>query len=344
MRLPNFEFAEPDSLKQACAVLDEHGEDAWMLGGGTDITINIKHRVIEPKLVVDVKNLAELQYIRDTDAGVEIGSSTTLFEMQQSALIAERYPVLWTAAHFVGAEHHQMMGTIAGNLCQNTRCRFYNQTQFWRKARPLCYKARGDMCYIANQEQVCYATYHGDTAPALFCYEAKLKIAAANGRQRSIGIEELFSKDGNSPSTLEHGEVIAEVLLPQTYAATNGWRGSYKKLRQRDSIDFPLLGVSTIVRLAEDGRTCSDVRMAMTALITHPVRALKVEEALRGKTLNPEVIAQAAKLAAKADRFVQTGFVSTKYKKTMIEVFVREALEEIASGQITDRPQITTAG
>ena len=335
MRLAKFEFAEPATVADACAILDEHGDEARMLGGGTDITINIKHRVVQPKLVVDVKNLTDLQYIRETSDGIAIGSSTTLFEMQESPLLSERYPILVEAARSVGAEHHQMMGTIAGNLCQNTRCRYYNQTHFWRKSRPLCYKAEGDMCYIANKEFVCYATYHGDTAPALMCYDARLKIVGAQGSERTIAIDELYSKDGNNPFTLQRGELIAEVLLPHVQnlggKGPGGWQGSYKKLRQRGSIDFPLLGVATAVSLAADGRTCDDVRIALSALTYYPLRAPKAEAALRGQALDAARIAEAAGLAAKADRFIQTGFVTTKYKKQMIEVYVREALEALSA-------------
>ncbi|MBI3090610.1 MAG: FAD binding domain-containing protein [Candidatus Tectomicrobia bacterium] len=327
MRLAKFEFAEPETLEDACAVLAARAEEAVMLGGGTDITINIKHRVVQPKLVIDVKNLRELQYIRETDEGVAIGAATTLFEMLGSPLVRERYPLVAEAARSVGAEHHQMMGTVAGNLCQNTRCRYYNQTHFWRKARPLCYKACGEQCYIANKPQVCYATYHGDTAPALMCCEALLTLRGPQG-VRSIGVGELFARDGKAPFTLRRGELITEVLLPHAAAPANGWRGDYKKLRQRGSIDFPLLSVAVAAR-RDGGGKCAEARIALSAVTSYPLRVPKAEEALRGTALDDDAIAEASRRAASADRFIQTGFVSTKYKKHMIEVFVREALEAI---------------
>lgn len=342
MRLAKFEFAEPETLEDACAVLAARGEEAVMLGGGTDITINIKHRVVQPMLVIDVKNLKELQYIRETDEGVAIGAATTLFEMLGSALVRQRYPLVAEAARAVGAEHHQMMGTLAGNLCQNTRCRFYNQTHFWRKARPLCYKASGEQCYIANRAQVCYATYHGDTAPALMCCEARLTLRGPQG-VRSIGVGELFSRDGKAPFTLRRGELITEVLLPHATAQANGWRGSYHKLRQRGSIDFPLLSVAVAAR-CNDAGAWADVRIALSAVTSYPLRALRAEEAVRGTALDEAAIAAASRQAANADRFIQTGFVSTKYKKRMIEVFLREALEAFRREAAEGVPQGAAEG
>jgi CO/xanthine dehydrogenase FAD-binding subunit len=114
-----------------------------LLAGGTDLLVNMKHRVIQPKRLINLKAIPKLTYILNGQDGLRIGTLTTLHDLGSSPVIKERYPVLSQAANEVGAYAHQTMGTLGGNLCQGNRCRFYNQSVFWRSVRPSCYKAGG---------------------------------------------------------------------------------------------------------------------------------------------------------------------------------------------------------
>src|SRR5680860_530848 len=138
MRLPQFSFYQPTTVDEAVEELQEKA-GARLLRGGTELMVNMKHR-----------------------GATVIGALTTLKEVQNSTELQAEYPALVEAARSVGSYRHQTMGSLGGNVCQNTRCRFFNQTWNWRQARSLCYKAGGEDCHVMNKEGVCYSTYCGD--------------------------------------------------------------------------------------------------------------------------------------------------------------------------------------
>ncbi len=139
MQLPEFEYVDPGNLKEAvkALVLDTRG--SVLLVGGTDLLVNMKHRVILPRKVISLKGIPKLAYILNGKDGLRIAALTTLHEISSSLVIRARYPILGQTATEVGAFAHQVMGTLGGNLCQGNRCRFYNQSAFWRSVRPPCY-------------------------------------------------------------------------------------------------------------------------------------------------------------------------------------------------------------
>ncbi len=104
--------------------------------------------------------------------------------MYSNPIVAQKLPALAIAASSVGSYHHQTMGTIGGNLCQQTRCKFFNQSKWWRSSRALCFKAGGALCHVANKENVCYSTYCGDVAPALLVMNAEVVLTGTDGRDR----------------------------------------------------------------------------------------------------------------------------------------------------------------
>ena len=154
---------------------------AKILAGGTDLLVNMKHRVEVPPVVVNIKMISDLDYIRHDNGAVRIGALTPLKRIYQTPFIAEKLPALARSASFVGSFHHQTMGTLAGNLCQQNRCKYYNQSQWWRSARPTCFKAGGEICHVVNKKETCYSSYCGDSAPALLVMNARVVLQGAGG-------------------------------------------------------------------------------------------------------------------------------------------------------------------
>src|SRR5574337_1356087 len=95
--------------------------------------------------------------------------------------IAARYRALAQAASIIAGPGHRPMATVGGNLCLDTRCIYYNQSEWWRHANGYCLKNRGDTCHVAPQGQRCHAAYSGDLAPALLVYGAEVDIAGPQG-------------------------------------------------------------------------------------------------------------------------------------------------------------------
>jgi CO/xanthine dehydrogenase FAD-binding subunit len=147
VRLPKFEYFEPKDLKEAVSIL-QNEPSAKILAGGTDLLINMKHRVECPPTIVNIKRIDDLEHIKQDNGAVRIGALTHLKSLYRTPMILEKLPGLAEAAAAVGSYHHQAMGTLAGNICQQNRCKFFNQSQWWRSSRPTCFKAGGDICHV----------------------------------------------------------------------------------------------------------------------------------------------------------------------------------------------------
>ena len=136
------------------------------------------------------------------------------------------------------------MGTIGGNICLDTRCLWYNQSLTWRKGCGFCIKKDGDLCHVAPGGTKCWAAFSGDTPPALLCLDAEIEIASASGTRR-MPLSEFYTGDGDAYRKLRPDELLTRVFLPESSA---GYRGVYRKLRVRGSIDYPLAGVAVVMK------------------------------------------------------------------------------------------------
>ncbi len=149
------------------------------------------------------------------------------------------------------------MGTIGGNLLLDTRCNYYNQTEFWRHSIGYCMKKDGDVCLVAPGSPRCWAISSADSAPVLVSLAAQVRLVSVHG-ERVIPVSELFRDDGMHPYNKADNEILSEIILPPAH----GWRSTYLKLRRRGSFDFPILGVAAALRFSSDN-TVSDARLTL---------------------------------------------------------------------------------
>src|SRR5436190_20913546 len=241
MSLSEFKLLRPHTLSEALAILPGHhsahaGEGARatrILAGGTDLLPSMGQKLFEPEVVLDIRRIAELKGIRETDQGTEIGALTTLHEIEHSELFRARYPVLVEAATTVASPVLRNMATIGGNICLDTRCLWYNQSLTWRKSCGFCIKKDGDLCHVAPGGTKCWAAFSGDTPAALLCLDAQIEIASAKGVRR-IPLREFYTGEGDAYRKLQPNELLTRVILPRS---SGGRRGGYRKLRIRGSID-----------------------------------------------------------------------------------------------------------
>lgn len=328
MVLPKFEYVAPKTVAEACRFLAKHKGAALPLAGGTDVLVAMKQRVIKPAYLVDIKGLDGLRDIKKADGGgLSIGALVKLLDLQESELIAKHSPVVAQAAAKVAALPQQAMGTIGGNVCLDTRCWFYNQSAEWRRGRAPCVKFGGEACSVAVGAEECYAAYSGDLAPALIVLGAKARLAKPRG-QKLIPLEELYSGDGAKPIALKPGELITHIEIPRP--APNS-AASYMKLRLREAIDFPLVGVAVMMAFEKGGRKCTDAKVAMTAVGMGPVISKNAAAALLGKNLDEATIEAAADEAVKDARPVKCMVSTPSYRKKMAGVMLTRAVREIAS-------------
>jgi 4-hydroxybenzoyl-CoA reductase subunit beta len=324
MRLPPFTYLAPRTVGDAVKALAEHGADAMIVAGGTDLYPNMKRRQFEPKVLVGLGAVAELRGVRGTERdGFTIGSATTLSTLARHPDVVRHYPALATAAGLVSSPQLRNMGTIGGNLCVDTRCNYYNQSFAWRKSIGFCMKKDGDICLVAPGSPRCWAVSSSDTAPVAWALGAKVRLVGPAG-DRVIPVEALYRDDGIQYLTRQPSEILTELILPPP----DGVRSAYLKLRRRGSFDFPVLGVAVAARL--DGEVVREARIVLGAVASQPREAAKAGAALAGQRLTPETIEAVADLAAGPSRPLDNTDFTHPYRKKMARVFVARALRRIA--------------
>ena len=318
MRLPKFKYFEPNDLKEAGSMLKSE-PSARILAGGTDLLVNMKHRVECPDAIVNIKRIGDLDYIRQDNGNIRIGALTALKRLPMSTDIKDNFSGLAQAAAAVGSYHHQVMGTLAGNICQQNRCMFFNQSRWWRSSRPTCFKAGGEICHVLNKKEVCYSTYCGDMAPTLMILNATISLTGAKGT-REVAIQDLYTGDGKNPLSIKSDEMLTEICLPRN---ANKDVSVYIKFANRDSIDFPIVGTALWASMEK-----KEYRVAFTAVDRKPIRASNVEAFLNGKKLDDKVITEASALAAKEAKPVKTSVYSPSHKRTMMGQLLQSAVTE----------------
>ncbi len=321
MRLPPFTFLEPATLAEATKMLADQGPAATTVAGGTDLYPNLKRRQSSPKTLVSLRRVDGLRGIRANGSGTTIGATTTLGEVAAAEVLPG---AIRDAAGFVSSPQIRNVGTIGGNLCVDTRCDYINQNEEWRRAVDFCLKDRGEICWVAPRSSHCWAVSSTDIAPVAIALEAEIRLASVGG-ERVIPAEALYRDDGIEWLTRAPDEILTEIVVP----GGNGMRATYRKVRRRGTIDFPILGVAVAVDV-DGGGECTSARIVLGAIASAPVRASEAEEFLAGKRLSDEVIEETARLAGKAARPQDNTDLNSRYRKRMVPVEVGRALRSLA--------------
>ena len=330
LRLPKFALLEPASVDEVVAAIEEHGEDAQLVAGGTDLFPNMKHELFTPKVVISLAKVPELSGVRvEEDGTLVLGAMATLDVVASHAEVLGRAPALAQAVSLISGPQLRRMGTLGGNVMLDTRCQWYNQTFFWRQSLGFCLKKDGTVCHVVESGRKCVAAASNDSIPALMTLGATLVLVGSEGR-REVRVEDFWHADGiyNKKS---RGEVLVEVRVPRQAA---GHRGAYGKLRDRGSIDFPLFGAA--VRLDIEERRVVDADLCAVALQARPVRVRGAGELLVGTELGTdgfrEAVEDVAQLAYKRCRPLDNVPGDADYRHEMVPVYVRRTLLAAADG------------
>src|SRR5215467_1514171 len=329
--LPEFELLRPSTLSEALAARAAH-PDARLLGGGTDLMVNIRRGIVAPPVLIDMTGVSELRAIKADARKLEIGSSVTLSELAAHPDVIAHYPVVAQAAHVIAGPTHRNMGTVGGNLCLDTRCIYYNQSEWWRAANHHCLKTTGTVCHVAPKSRgVCFATFSGDLAPALLTLGAEVDLAGPAGR-RTLALERLYigyarqdepitevMGDGKYYLALRPGELVTAVRAKNTA----GLRSAYDKIRIRRSIEYPVTGVA--VALRRDGDVLADFRVAFTGTNPRPV-LLEGTAELCGGALDARVFKGLDELVRDQIMSMKTTFTPGHYRRRVAGVLARRLL------------------
>jgi len=320
-----FKHFDAESVDHVLAMLTEYKGKTALIAGGTDLLGVLKSEILVdyPKAVINLKTIAGMNTIKTVGKECRIGATTLLADIAASELIQKSFPALADAAQSVGSPELRNMGTIGGNLCQDTRCWYYRypdkmggQIPCYRKGKGPCHAIRGENRYHAILGgKKCYAVCPSDLAIALGALDAQVK-AVGPGEERLIPILDFFNVLG---TVLKSDEMITEIRIP--VPDENAVQVFYKN-RLREAVDFAVVSVAVMLDLDQAGGVCRDARIILGAVAPVPYRAFAAEEAIKGKLLNESHVAKAAKAALKGAKPLS----QNAYKIDIATALVKQAL------------------
>jgi 4-hydroxybenzoyl-CoA reductase subunit beta len=323
MRCPRFRYFSPRTLREACAMLRDHGPEASVLAGGTDLVPNMKRRQQTPKTLVSLRRIESLRALAAGKSEWRLGATRTLAELASDARLSRDYAALSRAASQVATPHIRNMATLGGNLCLDTRCNYYDQNYEWRKAIDFCMKKDGSICWVAPGSSRCWAVSSTDVAPALLALGAEVKLESTGG-ERTLPLGQLYRDDGIAYLSRQPGEILSEVLLP---VAAAGARSTYWKLRRRGSFDFPVLSVAAWIHLGADG-CVQAARIVLGSVASTPIES-SASHSLVGRRLDEEAIEEAAEEAARLAKPLDNTDFTLGWRKKAAKHLVMGALKEL---------------
>ncbi|HVG44866.1 MAG TPA: FAD binding domain-containing protein [Longimicrobium sp.] len=336
LRLHEYTYHRPSTLAEALGLIAGH-EDALPIAGGTDLMPNMKHRLFTPRHLVALKGIGELHGIGLADAegnAVEegspaaaqlvIGAAETLTAVARHPLVRRIIPALAEAAGHVAGPQIRNAGTMGGNLCLDTRCTYYNQSFFWRQALGFCLKKDGDVCHVTRVGKKCVAANSADTPPVLMTLGAVTDLASIDG-VRTVTVDEFFVANGEWNTVRRRDELVARIRIP---LPGPGVRTAYRKVRQRNSVDFPLLSIAAAADVAPD-QSARSLSVVVSALGARPRVVTGLDRIVAGNRLG-DVADAVAMQAFKQCHPLENLIVDPDWRRAMVPIYVRRALDELA--------------
>lgn len=317
--MPAFVLKRPTSVAEAAELLAGDPQ-ARLLAGGTDLVPNMRRGIARPSILIDLGEVTGLDAVTFAPEGTWIGARLRLAQLASDASFAAAWPAITQAAGSIAGPGHRSAATVGGNLCLDTRCVFYNQSDWWRSGNGYCLKYRGDKCHVVVKSDRCYATYHGDVAPALMVLDARAEIAGPGG-VRSLPVAALFVEDGQRRLTLGAGEWLVAVVVPPAA----GWRAGYAKARVRDAVDFPLAGAA--VALRRDGDRLAGLRVAITGTNSAPLAV--PTDAVVGRPWDAEAAQALTKAVQATGNVLATTVATVRYRRRMMHALVRRLVDDL---------------
>jgi len=316
----SFEHINARTVDETCALLSKYNGKAVLNAGGTDLLLTLKgeHLLDYPEVVINIKTISGLDYIKEDEGALKIGTLAKLSDLARSPLLHEHYGALAEAARSVATPQVRNVATIGGNLCQDVRCWYYRYPRHiggpipcLRKGSGPCFAVSGDNRYHAIMGgKKCFAVCPSDTATALAAMGAQIKVAGPDG-ERGIAVTDLFNPLGNS---LNRDEMVTEIEVPRLEGPA---KQTFLKFTLRTPVDFAIVSVASVITL--QGGVCTDARIALGAVAPAPVRAKKAEEIIKGHPIDQAAAAEAAEQAVAGAKPLSMNAYKIEITKTLVK-------------------------
>ena len=318
-----FTLRRPTTLTEAASLLAADPQ-ARLVAGGTDLLPNLRRGLEKPQVLIDLSGVHDFARVEGTaQGGLLLGAGLTLAALADNPLVHARLPALAEAARAAAGPGHRTAATLGGNLCQDTRCVYYNQSEWWRASNLYCLKRGGDTCHVAPQGERCHAAFSGDLAPVLLAVGAQARLQSARG-SRWLPLDHLYRDDGAAHLTLEPGEVLVSLVVP---AGAPGRVCGYRKARVRAGIDFPLAAVAVALVL-EQGRIAS-LGIGVSGTNSQPLLLSGTGE-LVGERVDAALLSKVGKLVQQQVSPMRSTVTPSNYHRQVASTLAKRLLQELA--------------
>lgn len=322
-----FDYVRADTLESALTALGEHGNEARIIAGGTELLTNMKQHALKPKVLIDIESIPELKGITVEAGAIIIGARTPLHEIERSTQVKEGAGLLAEAIGSIATVQIRNLGTIGGNICQTVKCPFFNQSHinlFMREAIEPCHQKGGKVCHAAGIDSLthavlgkpvngCVATTASDLAAPLTALDAQVGIAGPDGENR-ISVEDFIV--GGGRTSLKDNEILTHVIVPPM---EKGARGRYLKYAH-STRNFPILSLAAIL----PGTGDNPATLVIGGISPTPLRLVSVEGTIRDGRTAPKDIGDAFRQDVEGAR--EKGEESS-YKLKRAQIMVQDVVQ-----------------
>jgi 4-hydroxybenzoyl-CoA reductase subunit beta len=327
--LPEHAYHQPASLAECLDALleldsgrapdEERLSRVQVIAGGTDVIFNMRLRLFQPKNLVSIRRLPELQQVEQlADGSLRIGAACRLVDLADSPVIQASYPALKDAIDAVASAHVRNIGTLGGNICLETRCWYTNNSAEWRNGREGCFKTDCEQCHVIPSSAACHAINNADSPLALIALNAVLTIQSAQG-SRDLPIADFYRRDGIAHMALESGELVTHVTVPACKD-----RSVFIKFTPRKGMDFSLGAVAA--RCGGSGEQAINVSVVIGSVSSAPIVLVEAVAILEREGLSDAAIDKAVESIRDEMGEVTNLYAKATYKKQISKVLVRRAL------------------
>ena len=324
-----FEYASPTTKEQAVELLGKNFRNAEILAGGTDLLSLMKDDAAQPKMLVNIKGIRELDGITFTAGrGLRVGALTTIQELLDNPLVRRNYPAIIQAAEGITSPQIRSMGTVGGDLCQRPRCWYY-RAGFGLLAKGEGGESlvpKGDNRYhaILGNSGPAYFVNPSSLAPALIALGATVRVFGVQG-SRDVPVEKFFvipQSDGDREYDLRPNDILTQITVP----APGGARSATYEVRQKEALDWPLAAASVVLRMS--GGEVKSARVVMGHVAPIPWPSPEAEQVLVGKVISEEVASAAGNAAVEKAKSLSMN----RYKIQLARTAVKRAILAAAKG------------
>jgi len=323
-----FTVSNPATVAEAATTLAKG--NAAVLAGGTELLYTLKSMcsaATAPAVLVNIKSIPNLAYIKEEGGMLKIGPLTTLTTIAKNSTVQTKYTALSQAAKAAASPELRNVGTIGGNICQRVECWYYrgddNMFPCLRKdSKGLCYAMAGDNRYhsIFGAVGGCFAVNPSDTAAALVAFGASIVT-----NKKTWAIKDFFAVNGENTTALAADEIITEIQVPTPAAGT---KSAFTKFALRKSFDFPIVNCAAVITQASGSVSAASV--ALNAVHNLPRKVTAAEDSIKGKainTANAEAAGNAAVSGATAmPANANTTTIGNKYMIQIAKIMVKRTL------------------